>query len=179
MLTFSSPGSIDRIIAEKAAVAGDGLLDGVKIDVYNKVEIINDGRAGAFLRTVQGLSAPLFLHFSTTNMDDPCEKVAELLSPVVAGMWGDSQPGPERTSIEIAGNLVASDFAPEDQDVLKKVTQLGGHLVCGALFKWVCAMSVLVASGENVEGGDPIRWVARDQKWPIKGGQIVLGGAAA
>ena len=80
MLTFSSPGSIDRIIAEKAAVAGDGLLDGVKIDVYNKVEIINDGRAGAFLRTIQGLSAPLFLHFSTTNMDDPCEKVAELLS---------------------------------------------------------------------------------------------------
>lgn len=179
MLTFCDPGQADIGVVRELAEISDAMLEGDGVH-HHLVRLLTGYDPSALIDTLQPLSAMLFAYFATADPDHTAQDIADVVSSVVAGVWGARPATPQRAAIDTAAKLIASDFRPDDARVVEDVVAVGGAAVAVALAKWVIAMSVTLAhlDGAGEAGGNPVRWFTGETDRPDPDDRVIVGGAA-
>lgn len=178
MLSFADPSEIDNEIAHSLAHASDVFLDGNSGEETRDAiaDAIANRPGTALLGTLRPLAAALFSRYSVGNPDATASHVADQLAQLVIDVFGCSDRPDRVETIKVAGQLVASDFCPADQEVVDSVNELSSvHLIVGVT-QCVVTMSAVLAHLVEMPGGDAIRWVLGSLPDPDPQARVVLAG---
>lgn len=179
MLTFVGADSVNRELIERFAEAGDRMLDDPirgRAGLHGLLCELDDPEA---LNSLRYVAALLFAYFATEDPEQTTGEIAEMVLPVIAGVWGISDNA-GREPLRIAARMIASDFASNLLDPLAQIGEPCAKVVTEAVIMWVLGMSVTLAhlDGESIDGGDPLRWWNGGVCRPHPLSRVIVGGAA-
>lgn len=174
VLTFSDPKLMDSRIVDRLAHASDLLLQGDDRTKEAIAEAIASHPFAVLIGTLRPLGAALFARFSVSDPDATARQVADELTELSKTVFGCTESSTAATAIEVAGQLVASDFDPVD-DILNadEIAMNPVHYIVGVT-QWIMTMSVILGNLTDGTGGAGIRWAAGLVDDPSPNARVIL-----
>jgi hypothetical protein len=180
MLSFADGAKASQYVLGQLSSIADRFLDDGRWH-EDLVLLLCDVPAVELYDTFRPLTADLFGRFGTSDPDITASDLAEMVRPVICGVWGMQRGERRWQAVDVAGRLIASDFAPDDPAVVAELAELHGGAIMTALAQWTLAMSVTLsyAMDDVADGGDPIRWFGGHSAAPDSDARVIVGGAAS
>jgi hypothetical protein len=189
VLTFADTDNLDVAYASSVAAAADLLYAG-----HNPGELIvgllADRDSSEILETLRIIATGLFGRFRSDNPDLVGTEVAAILSEHVRGAVGVDPLSEQGRALSLTGTLIASDFDPDDTEVVQAIFELGALPVLCSLASWILVSAVMVSMvvgevgdmdpglveifGTGVEGGDAVRWLVGSLPDPAPGASVLI-----
>ena len=158
MLLTCATWDIDLKTAESIAHALDeAVVDGAGAE--RLLPAISSVAHGNGFSTIAALAARLFEEISPDDADDTVGMLAEELAEKVCYVF-DMTDELDIQDMKFVANLLASDFAPEEHagEILE---ELGQERTLSLLALFLSGMSLMLATADDMPGGDPVRDAAR------------------